>query len=506
MFGGTPWSSRVCLAWQVPAMVRPVEGGDGKDLTMRRHLMVPAVTAATAMLATLGPAAASAARAVTPAARRASGAQLWVARYNGPANGGDSAGSVAVSGTRVFVTGDSFGRTTGEDYATVAYNAATGRKLWVRRYNGSANRNDYPSAVAVSRDGTRVFVTGEVLDRTTSGDYATVAYSAATGRQLWVRRYNGPANQYDDAYSVAVSPGGGRVFVTGGSPGRTTDDDYATVAYSAATGRQLWVRRYNGPANGNDGASSVAVSPRGTRVFVTGDSQGRTHDDDYATVAYSAATGRQLWVRRYNGPANSYDAAHSVAVSPAGTTVFVTGTSVGRTTNGDYATVAYGAATGRQLWVRRYNGPANGNDFASSVAVSPAGTRVFVTGESPGRTTNRDYATVAYSAATGRQLWGRRYNGPANSIDDASSVAVSPAGGVFVPGSAPAGRPAATTPRSPTAAEPLAPGRRTGGQRPPRRCSAWRPGRLLPGTRADLTGCSRKPGGPGCVGAAGAIR
>ena len=129
--------------------------------------------------------------------------------------------------------------------------------------------------------------------------------------------------------SVAVSPGGTRVFVTGTSQGTGSHKDYATVAYSAATGARLWVQRYNGPGNGDDDVSSVAVSPGGTRVFVTGASQGSGSREDYATVAYSAATGARLWVQRYNGPANGDDEAFSVAVSPGGTRVLVTGTSQG---------------------------------------------------------------------------------------------------------------------------------------------------------------------------------
>src|SRR6266704_3256231 len=142
----------------------------------------------------------------------------------------------------------------------------------------------------------------------------------------WVSRCNGPSNRFDAASAVAVSPSGTTVSVTGTSFGRGgASGDYATVAYSAATGRRLWVGRYNGPGNGFDGASALAVSPAGSRVFVTGHSYGRVTGFDYATVAYSAATGRQLWVSRYNGAGNGFDAAASVAVSPAGTAVFVTG-------------------------------------------------------------------------------------------------------------------------------------------------------------------------------------
>lgn len=77
-------------------------------------------------------------------------------------------------------------------------------------------------------------------------------------------------------------------------------------------------------------------------MYVTGNSYaGSTRGYDYATVAYNAATGARVWVRRYNGPANSTDAAFSVAASPVTGAVFVTGISYGANGNGDYLTIAY---------------------------------------------------------------------------------------------------------------------------------------------------------------------
>src|SRR5207249_4915568 len=113
-------------------------------------------------------------------------------------------------------------------------------------------------------------------------------------------------------------------------------------------------------------------------VFVTGFIPGSTHYPDYATVAYDASTGARLWVKRYNGPGNAYDLARALGVSPDGTTVFVTGSSLRSASTYDYATVAYDASTGARLWVKRYNGPANGSDGAYALGVSPDGSTVFV--------------------------------------------------------------------------------------------------------------------------------
>jgi hypothetical protein len=58
------------------------------------------------------------------------------------------------------------------------------------------------------------------------------------------------------------------------------------VVLSAQGGTLLWVSRYDAP--GVDSASSVAASPNGSTVFVTGSSQGANDTSDYLTIAYEA--------------------------------------------------------------------------------------------------------------------------------------------------------------------------------------------------------------------------
>ena len=171
-------------------------------------------------------------------------------------------------------------------------------------------------------------------------------------------------------------------------------------------GAKLWVQRYNGPGNGSDVASSVAVSPGGGTVFVTGQSKGATCTIQRLPDGGLQRRHRRAAVDRAVQRTGNYDEARAVAVSPDGATVFVTGSSEQASGSdcGDYATVAYRASDGTQLWVARFNGPANDGDYATAVSVARDGTTVFVTGTS-WRGSGSGIATVAYRASDGAQLW-----------------------------------------------------------------------------------------------------
>jgi outer membrane protein assembly factor BamB len=350
-----------------------------------------------------------------------SGSRLWVKQYNGSGDLTDYPQSIGVSpdGTKVFVTGSSQGSTSERDFATVAYDAASGAKIWVKRYNGPDDSADEATALDVSPDGTKVFVTGYSVGATSHADVATIAYDAATGAELWVERFNGPRNRSDGGAAVGVDPDGSTVFVTGSS--QRTNGNYLTIAYAATTGARLWVNQYDGPGNSTDYATALGVGPDGTAVFVTGTSWGTTTTGiDYATIAYDAATGVELWVQRHDSSSTFSEIPEALEVSADGSMVVVTG-------SGAVATVAYDASSGTKLWAKRYDGR------ASAIGLSPDGTRVFVTGTTVG--TYEDYRTVAYDASTGVKLWVKPYNGQADGNDDATALGVSPDGTkVFVTG------------------------------------------------------------------------
>lgn len=360
------------------------------------------------------------------------GGPLWEDRYQGPEKIGNVPNAIAVSpdGSRVFVTGRSQGSGQSyQDYATLAYDAATGTRLWVARYDSGTGGSDQARAIAVSPDGATVVVTGS------SGIayMGTVAYEASTGHQLWVQTFT-QGYQASDGQAVKVSPDGARVFVTGYSYSGSTDDAI-TIAYDLATGAQIWLTNtFGGPDD--ELAFAMGVSPDGDRIFIAGETRVPNSIYDFLTIALDSASGAVLWTRTYDGPAGSNDVVNSMASSPDGSRVVVTGRSHGGAlSRNDMATIAYDATSGQQLWVTRFDGPAHLADVAYAVGMSPDGLTAYVAGSSHGTGTGIDYATIGYSAVDGTQLWVKRYNDAVNRSDFAHALAVSADGStVFATG------------------------------------------------------------------------
>ncbi len=354
-----------------------------------------------------------------------SGMQNWLATYNGPANHIDDASFITVDNSgNVYVTGRSVGIGSRYDYLTIKYNSA-GIQQWVQRYNGSGNENDHTAGIAVDGSG-NVYVTGSSAEGRPFSDCTTVKYDSF-GSLKWVQIYRGPEVNVNYASSIAVD-NAGNSYVVGRSVGIDNTYDYAVIKYDTY-GTEQWVQRYNGPDNGDDNAYSICLDQNGN-VYITGESQGKGIDFDYATIKYNS-NGVQQWAQRFSGSGISRDVAGNVKSDNMGN-VYVTGLTQINDTLYSYTTIKYNAS-GAQQWVQSYT--RNGNGFiyhAGLLALDGLG-NVYVTGESAESVNGLDYLTIKYNAA-GSQQWIQRYNGTGNGNDYAYSMAVDNSGNVYVAG------------------------------------------------------------------------
>lgn len=385
----------------------------------------------------------------------ATGAERWVVNYGQGVDHIPEAMVVSRDGASLFVTGPSPGA--GNDYLTVALDADTGKTVWTVRLDG-AGLDDYPWDIAPSADDTRIYVTGYLDEGPAKGarNFTTVAYDAATGEQIWIAKYDGPAHSGEVARAIDVGTFTDeqgrvreRVFITGRSNGANPSDaknDYATVAYDGETGAHLWEARYDGPTGGRDYPIALAVSPDQNTVYLTGESTAPDGGFDYAVVAYDASTGAERWVSRLDRAddpdvpqiSSTTDILGDIEASPTGNGVYVTGYGAGREQPFDRTALTFGLdpESGTTIWSATRTGPLG--EAGHELMVSPDGQTTYVTGQaaiagggivttgSAVTSSVAGYLTVAYDAS-GTEKWVAHY-GMVGSDATFSGAAASPDG------------------------------------------------------------------------------
>lgn len=351
------------------------------------------------------------------------GAQLWVARYNGPGDGHDFAADVAVDAYgNVYVTGRSWGGVSGVDIATIKYDAI-GNEVWVARFNAPDNLEDVGRAIAVDAHG-NVYVTGSTVAAPFNPNFITVQYSPL-GAQLWSRQYDG-AGQVDEAADIALD-GDGHVHVAGTSTGSNLTTDFAALKYDT-NGASFWSARYSASVDSDESAAKLRLDPSGN-VYVGGVTRRGGAHTDYAVVKYSPGGGR-LWDFRFDGLAHSYDYFSDLLVDSGGN-VYVDGTSEGSGGGSDHITLKL-TPNGERVWLSTYGAPYGLGDVPGAMTFDSLGNicvaATINTGESI------DTATLCYDT-NGYRRWTAVYAGSPNHSEFAIAIGADQFGHIFVAGS-----------------------------------------------------------------------
>lgn len=217
-----------------------------------------------------------------------SGTLQWNTQLNqSTINSYDMPVRIVVDGTNTYVLATTFnGAASQDDILLIKYNAA-GTVVDTELLNGTANDNDKPNGLLLDGSG-NLYVAGKIKGSTTAEDFLVAKYNSSFTLQ-WIDKFNGSGTNYDEAFSLSFDPTMAYLYATGYSYLSASNNDYLTIKYNVSTGAREWVTRFNGPANNSDQARVLHVDAAGN-IYVSGDSKGAGTNFDYSTIRYCQLT------------------------------------------------------------------------------------------------------------------------------------------------------------------------------------------------------------------------
>lgn len=318
--------------------------------------------------------------------------------------------------------------------------------VWVKPCVPNSDEKDSePTAMAVDAAG-NVYITGFVNTTHNDVDYLTLKY-APDGTLLWRKRYNGKGNDVDRARSIALDADG-NVYVTGDSDNGKGNHktnlsglDIVTIKYSPG-GEELWVKRWNGQADGEDRPARVRVDNQGN-VLVAGfaggshGEKGKEEPNEIPVILKYDRDGRLKWQVLEEADPYHGGTYRDLVVDSQGYIYAVGNVLTDRNfvRNNDIRIAKY-APDGEKIWERQEASPNNGDDGGRAIAIDGAGNIVITgytySGDRINGGSSMDILTVCYDPS-GDRKWRQIFDG--TQLDDSPhAIAVDAAGAAVVAG------------------------------------------------------------------------
>ena len=292
------------------------------------------------------------------------GGMLWTKVHDGPAMSNDQLRGVTVdTAGSIYVAGYQAVTSQGANIFVRKYDT-TGDPQWTDTFDGGGTSSDVANAIIEDPDGNLlaagyVTITGE-------GRNIWVRKYSPDGNVLWTRTWDGDTSENDLAWAVAAS-GDGHYYVAG-STAVGAEGDNTWLGKLDIDGNVLWTRSHNGEAGLGDRFRGVTADATG--VVVCG-------YEDHGAYPW------QSFLRKYD-PDGMIE---WTIIDPGATTEGAHCFDVEQAANGDYvwgggemfmdvrhAVIARIAADGTQKWRTVLPAPADGPDFARSIAFTSEGT------------------------------------------------------------------------------------------------------------------------------------
>jgi outer membrane protein assembly factor BamB len=221
------------------------------------------------------------------------------------------------------------------DFTVLKLSGSDGTEIWRNSIDGTgapdhprdreAGSLDWARALTLDSEG-NVIATGTMRNLESEYDLLVVKLSGADGSEQWRQVLNGPGNNRDSGWDVALDPGGD-VIVSGGlaSVPHDTYEDFALVKLSGVDGSRLWEKILPGTGD-RDSTEELAVRLAvggGGDVVAVGRVTFADTSKDFVAVKLGA-DGQEVWRRVVSGTGSpSLDFAEDVALDGQGDAVAV---------------------------------------------------------------------------------------------------------------------------------------------------------------------------------------